>query len=89
MTTVGIRELKESVSDILRRVRERDETIEISYRGEVVARIVPVRRERSQAGARRRARAVWNDIDRVADEISARWPRGVGAVRAIRETRRG
>lgn len=89
MAIVGIRELKQRTSDILRRVREDGEPIEVSYRGEVVARIVPVLRRRPTARARARARAAWDDIDRIADEISARWPRGVSAVRAVRESRRG
>jgi len=86
MAIVGIRELKQSTSEVLRRVREDSETIEVSYRGAIVARIVPVAR---RPKATSRARAAWDAIDRVAEEISARWPRGVGAVRATREGRRG
>ena len=42
MDTVGIRELRARTSEILRRVSERKESIEMTYRGTVVARIVPV-----------------------------------------------
>ncbi len=42
MVTIGIRELKQQTSKILRRVREDGETIEITYHGETVARLVPV-----------------------------------------------
>lgn len=89
MAVIGIRELKERTSEVLRRVREKSESVEISYRGKIVARIVPVKQRRLSASTRARARAVWDEIDRVAEEISARWPKGVSAVRAVREQRRG
>lgn len=43
MSSVGVRELKEQTSEIVRRVREDGETIDITYRGEIVATIVPKR----------------------------------------------
>ena len=41
MSTVSIRELKEHTSEIARRVRDDGETIDLTYRGEVFATIVP------------------------------------------------
>jgi antitoxin (DNA-binding transcriptional repressor) of toxin-antitoxin stability system len=72
---------------VLRRVREKHEQIQVTYRGEVVALLVPV------PGARRKLRAaaddaVWADLDQLAAEISASWPKGVSAVEAVREGRR-
>jgi len=87
MATVGVRELKERTSTILRRVRDRGEEVEVTFRGRVVARIVPAVRKRERN--RKLERAVWRDIDRVADEIGAVWPKGVTAARAVREARRG
>src|SRR5215211_3187951 len=43
MTSVGVRELKDHTSEIIRRVRDDGETIDITYRGEVVATIQPKR----------------------------------------------
>ena len=86
MSRVGIRELKQRTSDVLRRVRERGEEVEVTFRGQVVARLVPVSPSTTSG---RRARAVWDDIDRLAHEIGARWPKGVGAARAVRDARRG
>lgn len=43
MASVGVRELKEHTSEIVRRVRDHGETIDITYRGEVVATIQPKR----------------------------------------------
>lgn len=43
MASVGIRELKEHTSEIMRRVRDDGETIDVTYRGEIVATITPNR----------------------------------------------
>jgi prevent-host-death family protein len=42
MTAIGIRDLKLRTSEIVRRVREEHESVDVTYRGRVVARIVPV-----------------------------------------------
>ena len=86
MRSVGVRELKHRTSEILRTVRERGEDVAITFRGDVVARLVAV--PRSKAAVRRR-RAAWTTLDRLAAEISARWPKGVSAARAVSEARRG
>lgn len=65
MATVGIRELKAHTSEILRRVREGGETIDITYRGEVVASISPKRR-RSPAGID----AAWEHHDDLVRDIA-------------------
>ncbi len=85
MGSVSVRQLKERTSAVLRTVRERGEPVDVTYRGRVVARLVPVEpapvREHDLA-------AVWRDIDQLADEIAAYWPAGVTAVDAVREQRR-
>ena len=83
--SVGVRELKANASGILRRVRDRGETVDVTHRGRVVAQIVPVA---APATAASEDAAVWSDIDRLAAEIGARWPAGVMAVDAVREGRR-
>lgn len=83
--SVGVRELKQKTSEVLRRVREGGEEIEVTFRGRAVARLVPVRRPTRRRGGR----ALWNDIDAIAREIGAIWPRGVSAARAVGEGRRG
>jgi len=84
MRTVGVRELKERTSQVLRDLREGGEEIEVTHHGRVVARLVPVRR----VPARRRTAAAWSTLDRVAREIGARWPKGRSAAAAVREGRR-
>ncbi len=86
MGTVGVRELKEQTSQILRRVREGRETVEVTYRGKVVARLVPVE-EPCQTSDPEFA-AIWASLDEVAAELGARCPAGVSAVDAVRDVRR-
>lgn len=84
MVEVGIRELKQKTSEILRQVREEKETISITYRGRVIAHLIPVNGEWKRA----KALDVWTDMDTLANEIGMRWPRDVTAVDAVREQRR-
>ncbi len=85
MTSVGIRELKEHTSEIMRRVREDGETIDVTYRGEHVATIRPAPKKRSQASID----ALWQrhlDLVRAIGEQLGDEP--VDAVELVREQRR-
>jgi prevent-host-death family protein len=84
MRSVGVRELKERTSQVLRELQARGEEIEITHHGRVVARLVPVSRVQAQS----RTATAWSTLDRVAREIGARWPRGRSAAGAVREGRR-
>ncbi len=84
MKTIGIRELREKASEVLRRVREKGDVYEVTYRGRVVARLVPA----SQPGSGVALPEIWAEWDKLAREVSARWPKGVSAVEAVREQRR-
>jgi prevent-host-death family protein len=50
MVTVGIRELKQQTSELVRLVREDGQQIQITYRGQVVALMVPVDRPTTLTG---------------------------------------
>jgi prevent-host-death family protein len=85
MREVGVRELKQHASEVLRRLQEDRETVAITRRGRVIARLVPVEEpEERHAEASR----VWADMDGLAQEVGARWPVGVGAAEAVSEQRR-
>jgi antitoxin (DNA-binding transcriptional repressor) of toxin-antitoxin stability system len=91
--TIGIAELKRHTSVILRRVRENQEWFDITYRGRVVACLVPVDRpadytELDEAPKEKDWRKVWAAMDETAAEIAKYWPEGVSAVDAVREQRR-
>ncbi len=64
MSSVGVRELKEHASEIVRRVREDGETIDITYRGEIVATISPTRTLPPDQD-----RAFWEEQRRLVREI--------------------
>ena len=83
MLTVGVRELKQRTSELVRMVREEGREIKISYRGEVVALLIPVNRQTSPGEDQ-----AWVELDHLAAKIGARWPEGVSAVEAISENRR-
>jgi prevent-host-death family protein len=83
MRSVGIRELKQDASRIVREVADRGEEVSVTVRGKVVALLVPAAPKRS-----RTSRSTWADLDRVAREVGRRWPKGQSAARAVREGRR-
>lgn len=85
MNEVGVRELKTQASDIIRRVRDANETIVVTYRGKAVARIEPLEDPET---TRYRAREVLAEMDRIAEEVTQYWPSGVSTVDAVAEDRR-
>ncbi len=85
MITIGVRELKQQTSKTLRREREKGETIDITYRGETIARLVPVTPPKP---AKEEVAAILAELEDLATEISAMWPDGVSALDAINDIRR-
>lgn len=85
MTLIGIRELKANASELVRRVREEGEIIDITYYGEVVARLVPVKEVKTKP---EELADLWDEMDRLAQEVSAQWSGSADAVAAVREERR-
>ncbi len=92
MSIVGIEDLQEHAEDLLRRVAESGETIEIIHHGRVAARLVPPvsLKPDEDARAERDANdlATWARLMRRGEEIGRTWPEGVSAVDAIRDVRR-
>ena len=86
MEKVGIKQLKRDASAILKRVRENNETIEVTYRGDTIAQIVPVitREERRAC-----IEATLAERRRLRDEIAKRVKGPVDAVDLVRDQRRG
>jgi prevent-host-death family protein len=85
MSEAGIRELKANASELVRRVREDGEVIDITYYGEVVARLIPAKRSKASA---EQLEQLWADMDKLAEEVSAKWSGSPSAVDAVREGRR-
>ena len=85
MAEVGIRQLKQHTSEVLRRVREQGETVTITHRGRAIARLVPLSTSTDSLAM---AATVWAEMDQLAQEIGAHWPVGVSALNAVHEQRR-
>jgi prevent-host-death family protein len=84
MVSIGIQELRQKTSKILRLVQEKGEIIEITSHGKTIARLVPVNPPFPQD----ETSEIWPNLDQLTAEISAKWPEGVSAVDAIRDVRR-
>ena len=82
---VGIRELKRDASAIIRTVRDDKKVIEVTYRGEVVAQIIPVERPQER---QQRFDEFSEKLMALRKEVSERWVDGMSAVEAVREQRR-
>jgi len=85
MEVIGIRELKDHATQILRKVREEGAEYQVTYHGKVIARLVPTEPVPLSSIE---LDAAWADLDELAEEISKSWPEGVSAVDAVREVRR-
>ena len=85
MRSVGVRELRERTSEIIRWVRDEGQEVEVTYYGRVVAHLVPAGPKLPEEIERS---SVWADLDQLAAEIGARWTGGVTAAEAVAEGRR-
>lgn len=85
-TTIGVRQLKNEATRIVRAVRERGEEYIITVNGEPVAALRPLAREGD--GAEERTRRWLAGVDELAREVSAASSSGVTAVELVREQRR-
>jgi prevent-host-death family protein len=84
MRQLGIRELKNSISEVIREIRESGEPVEVTYHGQVVVRLVPVQPPRL---AQSDIDEIIADMDRVAAELGSRWPNDVTVQDALDEVR--
>ena len=84
MRSIGVRELKTHVSRVLRSVRDSGETVEVTVRGRVIARLVPASAVRSKQDE---TATVWADFDELAAQIGATWPADASAAEAVGEAR--
>jgi len=84
VTEIGIRDLKQNTSQILRRVREEKESFDITYRGRVIAWLVPIENPQRPEDWR----TLWAEMDRTAEEIGKNWTSDKSAAELVSEQRR-
>jgi prevent-host-death family protein len=71
MRTIGSRELKANLGKVLKQVRENEEVYVITHHGRRVARLIPEDRAGTQAMD---FETIWEEMDRLAEEIAQEWP---------------
>jgi prevent-host-death family protein len=81
---VGIREFRTHVSALVRHVEETGEAVEITRRGKLVARLVPVPKRVD----RQRIEELFARREQLVTELSSGWPKGLSAADAVAEDRR-
>ncbi len=84
VSAIGVRELEEHTREVLRRVREGGEIIEVADSDGVMARIVPV----TQSVDAEMLAEWWKRHNELVEEIAKHWPEGVSAADAIADVRR-
>lgn len=85
MVAVQIAELKERADEIVRRVRDTGEPVEIVHDGQTVAKLVP---PEDEPPTQEELDAFWEEWDQLSKDIGELWPEGVSAVDAVRADRR-
>jgi prevent-host-death family protein len=88
MAAIDAHDLHERTAEILRRLREEGEPIDITDQGRVVARLLPIAPLDRPHPTRKELEASWARRRRLADQIGKYLPEGVSAVAAVREQRR-
>ena len=94
MPQVGIRELKNDASEIIRAVREERAEYVVTLRGQPVALILPMAEGWQEAAAERAVAATranadfWDRMAALGAEIAAKWQSDKTAVELIEEQRR-
>ena len=83
MKAIGIRELREHLSEVVQRV-EGGEIVEITRHGQAVARIVPVRAVVADGDG---AHPTLVDLETLRAEISKAWPEGLSVQDVIDDIR--
>jgi len=90
---IGVRELKNQATEILREVREQQIEYIVTYHGKPVARILPFTENSASLRTKRPAlssaeqEAMWAEWDALADEIDENWQSELGAVEQLSKDR--
>lgn len=93
MVAIQVNDLKERADEVLRRLRETGEPVEILDGGRTIAKLVPAddgagAAAESAAAQDAETAAIWDELERLSVEIGRRWPAGVSAAEAVRDDRR-
>jgi prevent-host-death family protein len=87
-TTIGVRELKNHASRVLRAVREEMSEYVVTLRGEPVAVLRPLTEEEVQRLRQAETDGALADMKALAQEVAAAWTSDQSGVELIAEQRR-
>ena len=92
MSLIGVRELREQTSEVIRRVRQDRAEYVVTYQGRPVAVILPLdagRAEREMVQASKKAvLGSWERYERLAEELRRAWPTDLSTQDVIDSIRR-
>ena len=94
MARVGVRELKNQTTDIIRNVRENRAEYVVTYRGRPVAVLLPLSSDWLEEETERAVRSaapgedVWAELEALRQEIGASWQSDMTGVELVSEQRR-
>ncbi|MBC8445877.1 MAG: type II toxin-antitoxin system Phd/YefM family antitoxin [Chloroflexi bacterium] len=78
MSLIGVRELREQASEVIRRVRQDRAEYVITYQGRPVAIILPLDAERAEKemvqASKKAVLGSWERYERLAEELRRTWP---------------
>ena len=92
MSLIGVRELREQTSEVIRRVREDRAEYVVTYKGRPVAIILPLDTEHAEAemvqASKKTVSVNWETYERLADELRRAWPSDLSTQDLIDAVRR-
>jgi prevent-host-death family protein len=92
MSLIGVRELREQTSEVIRRVREERAEYVVTYQGRPVAVILPLDTERAETemvkAGKNAVLGNWERYERLAEEIRSAWPSDLSTQDVIDAIRR-
>ncbi len=88
MATIGVRQLKNEATRVIRSVREQHTEYVVTVNGEPVAVLRPYTPEDAERQRREEVQAWLARADELTRRISKVWPPGVTAAEAVAEQRR-
>lgn len=88
MKTIGIKDFKNQVTQLLRQVREEKSEVIVTHDGEPIAVLRPFQEDDDSKSRSEQLKAAMVRADLLAEKISKIWPKSVSAVDAVAEQRR-
>jgi prevent-host-death family protein len=91
MSLIGIRELRQRTSEVMRRVREEKAEYVITYQGRPIALLLPVDSKAIEAAmiqaGKRTVTGGWENYAQIAEQVRQTWPKDQETQQVLDEIR--